>query len=387
MLLLFLIPESVGVAEKLVVTNYWCGDSKDSKPKDTIGKDEPRICQIGERVTAKVKNLEAWMKAAPKKHTLDNLVLALDGIPLVGSYPLPTEHGLRFELVRKQKNEKNMAAWKMVSARTVPLKPEKMTISIALEGTAERYGLRDIEIRVASENRLWTVGIVYLVLLLAFLWLVANNGLLRDVGPKPPEGKKPFSLGATQMAFWFFIVFGGFLYVWLVAGDLAVLTPGVLGLIGISAATGLVATSVATAKKPAVPAELSKLEQEKIGLDTQLNELEVHIGVTPTPANLESLKVEQAQKKKRLAVIEATITELTTVPASAGFFQDILSTGGEVSLPRFQMMAWTLVLGIVFLHSVFTTLNMPEFDAVLLGLMGLSSGTYVGFKFPSTTGK
>ena len=27
---------------------------------------------------------------------------------------------------------------------------------------------------------------------------------------------------------------------------------------------------------------------------------------------------------------------------------------------------------------------MPEFDASLLGLMGISSGTYVGFKFPES---
>jgi hypothetical protein len=25
---------------------------------------------------------------------------------------------------------------------------------------------------------------------------------------------------------------------------------------------------------------------------------------------------------------------------------------------------------------------MPEFDTTLLGLMGISSGTYIGFKFP-----
>jgi len=46
------------------------------------------------------------------------------------------------------------------------------------------------------------------------------------------------------------------------------------------------------------------------------------------------------------------------------------------------MMAWTVVLGIVFINAVQTDLAMPDFDATLLGLMGLSSGTYIGFKFP-----
>jgi hypothetical protein len=36
----------------------------------------------------------------------------------------------------------------------------------------------------------------------------------------------------------------------------------------------------------------------------------------------------------------------------------------------------------MFVSSVYNRLTMPEFSATLLGLMGLSSGTYIGFKFP-----
>ncbi len=46
------------------------------------------------------------------------------------------------------------------------------------------------------------------------------------------------------------------------------------------------------------------------------------------------------------------------------------------------MLAWTVVLGIIFIHTVYTTLAMPEFNATLLALMGVSSSAYVGFKFP-----
>jgi hypothetical protein len=46
------------------------------------------------------------------------------------------------------------------------------------------------------------------------------------------------------------------------------------------------------------------------------------------------------------------------------------------------MATWTLVLGIIFVRSVYRELTMPDFDTSLLGLMGLSSGTYIGFKFP-----
>ena len=52
------------------------------------------------------------------------------------------------------------------------------------------------------------------------------------------------------------------------------------------------------------------------------------------------------------------------------------------SFHRFQIFAWTIVLGIIFVSSVYNNLTMPEFSTALLGLMGLSSGTYIGFKFP-----
>ena len=61
---------------------------------------------------------------------------------------------------------------------------------------------------------------------------------------------------------------------------------------------------------------------------------------------------------------------------------DLLSDGSGYSFHRFQIFAWTIVLGIIFVSSVYNNLTMPEFSTTLLGLMGLSAGTYIGFKFP-----
>ena len=58
-------------------------------------------------------------------------------------------------------------------------------------------------------------------------------------------------------------------------------------------------------------------------------------------------------------------------------------SGGEgVSLHRVQIIGWTVVLVFVFTVQVFTKLSIPDFNPTLLGLLGLSAGTYVGFKFP-----
>ena len=57
-----------------------------------------------------------------------------------------------------------------------------------------------------------------------------------------------------------------------------------------------------------------------------------------------------------------------------------------MSFHRFQIFAWTIVLIAVFIASVYNGLAMPEFDAKLLALMGISGGTYIGFKLPNQQG-
>jgi hypothetical protein len=46
------------------------------------------------------------------------------------------------------------------------------------------------------------------------------------------------------------------------------------------------------------------------------------------------------------------------------------------------MLLWTVVLWFVFWAGVYHRLAMPEFNPTLLGLMGISAGTYLGFKIP-----
>jgi hypothetical protein len=77
-----------------------------------------------------------------------------------------------------------------------------------------------------------------------------------------------------------------------------------------------------------------------------------------------------------------TIAAEAPPTVSQGFLRDILSDGSGYSFHRFQIFAWTIILGIIFVSSVYNSLAMPEFSPTLLGLMGLSAGTYIGFKFP-----
>jgi hypothetical protein len=63
---------------------------------------------------------------------------------------------------------------------------------------------------------------------------------------------------------------------------------------------------------------------------------------------------------------------------------DLLAENNLISFHRFQIFVWTLILGIMFIANVYNELAMPQFSATLLGLLGISAGTYVGFKLPET---
>ena len=79
------------------------------------------------------------------------------------------------------------------------------------------------------------------------------------------------------------------------------------------------------------------------------------------------------------------IGELSREPVSvpsAGFWQDICDDGNGLSFHRLQVVIWTAVLGVVFVGSVSRTMSMPEFSDTLLTLLGISNGTYLGFKIP-----
>jgi hypothetical protein len=69
-------------------------------------------------------------------------------------------------------------------------------------------------------------------------------------------------------------------------------------------------------------------------------------------------------------------------PTWKGVMYDLLAENNLISFHRFQIFVWTLILGIMFVANVYNELAMPEFSATLLALLGISAGTYVGFKLP-----
>ena len=57
------------------------------------------------------------------------------------------------------------------------------------------------------------------------------------------------------------------------------------------------------------------------------------------------------------------------------------SNDGRPSFHRFQMIGWNLAFGVIFVRAVYYKVAMPEFSGDQLLLMGISNGTYLGFKW------
>src|SRR6185436_14946876 len=99
---------------------------------------------------------------------------------------------------------------------------------------------------------------------------------------------------------------------------------------------------------------------------------------------LEAKKQEIERVNENLALLRRQI-DFFCIPAWRRFLDDLLTENEGISFHKFQIFVWTLILGAIFVFEVLNKLAIPEFNATLLAIMGISGGTYVGFKLPSGT--
>jgi hypothetical protein len=337
-------------------------------------------------ITVEVENLSDYLKQSGRDGK--KFILYLDWRQLKGinSRLIEGTNKLQFD-IKRTFDPDTKAAWDALLSK--PLTGDKnftylVPVSVGYEN--ENPILSDIKYPLLAISKTWFwISVAFFVFALGlFLWLVKTSSLLRDPCPELPTQKRPYSLGCTQMAFWTFIVAVSYVFIWMVTSDRDALTESVLVLLGISAATALGAAVVGSSKSYAAKSELQDLELEKATLVTRLNELRSQIAAS-TPPNSSDLKDQEAEKIARLDLVEKEIQALTTAATpqeSKGFLKDILNDANGISLHRFQMAIWTVILFVIFLASVYNTMAMPQFSGTLLALMGISGGTYIGFKFP-----
>ena len=130
--------------------------------------------------------------------------------------------------------------------------------------------------------------------------------------------------------------------------------------------------------------KFQKLQEESEALTARLHNLPDYIDKATWPEK-SFLENEQTDKGVRLSQVDREIKDLkdTQEPKKTkGFLRDMITDVDGISFHRFQICIWTIILVIVFIIAMYRNLAMPEFSPTLLTLMGISGGTYLGFKFP-----
>jgi hypothetical protein len=275
-----------------------------------------------------------------------------------------------------------------------------VVVQLGVSGRVPFDGAATIGLETLDPGYLAIASTAFVLLLAAFLVIARRSDLLREgrmaVGDKH---RRPFSLGRSQMAVWFFIVVAAFVFIWIVTGAYDPLTGSVLALIGISASTALGGAIIDANKEAATDNADGALKNERLKIETDLAALRTTIAQAQQQRATAPAGVDVASFDQRIAERQADVAARTvrlqqiddqalalarTVQPSTseGFWTDLLSDQNGVSFHRFQIVVWTAVLSVIFVYTVYDSLAMPDFDAKLLGLMGISSGTYLGFKLP-----
>jgi hypothetical protein len=350
---------------------------------------ETKRAGLGDLITLRVENLPTLIqqsKCAAKEPNCQKqeIVLFLNGRALTGDGPeviLPEENILQYHLSRAEGSDD---LWEdLLGSPTGFVKEVKASV-----GLANGYPLdtaQPFELVVIHEGWFWGCFLLLAVVALSTLYLARRTSLLRNSCASRDDGKlAPYSLGRTQMAFWFLLVVTSFVLIWLITGEYDAITSSTLVLVGIGAGTALGSDIVDRNRISNSNSQIVELKAEQASLNKRLNEIKAALADPRNPPlNASDLSAELDTKQMRLNFINFSLDQLqreACPPASQGFIKDILNDNAGISFHRFQIVVWTVVLGIIFIESVYSHLAMPEFSGTLLALMGISSGTYLGFK-------
>jgi hypothetical protein len=359
---------------------------------------------IGDIIIIEVQNLDSLLRHSKAAHQDISLYIngrKIDNIAPISGAPDKDKGTLQYRLDRNTINDKT---WADILGSPPFFKGEFFREEVKISvGLANEFAMNtspvdyfksgnNFELIRIHKGRFWLCSFLLIVYLLVVIFMAKNRGLLSDrkidltaLGIDSSSIPPTYSLARFQMAFWFTLTIISFFFIWLITDAYDIITPTILALIGISAGTSLSAAIIDNSKGSELLNQTVALQNNKINLDTEISNLEDQIKLASSPDIVMNLQAQKKLKEDKIAEISPVVernTVVLTPQKSEGFFNDILKDVNGVSFHRLQMFVWTVILGLIFLYSVWKSLSMPEFSATLLALQGLTAGTYLGFKFP-----
>jgi hypothetical protein len=231
---------------------------------------------------------------------------------------------------------------------------------------------------------LWLLAMIvtflsgFVLLALATDILKAKDARLR------PNGAKQWSLSHFQLAFWFMVVFFGFFYLWVLTGKMALpITAVTLCSIALVTAIGGEGITQFSSNSEELSAYNRLMLDRRAMSDRYIIDL-IRNQMKSARARIDASAANpSAAEKAHCDYLEyARQLRFMQLPKMGRWLTDLLSENGDITLHRFQMLAWTLGLGAMFLFHVVGELSLPDLPGSLVALMGLSAGTYLGFRIP-----
>ncbi len=213
-------------------------------------------------VGVEVEHFSEWAAT----HDPTKLVPFINGRAVRGNYPEeihPDRNRLHFHLEIKPQNKE---LWTDLLGAPQGLR-HPVTFTVGLENESPFDSVfnqsQPLPLTVISPVYGVICLLVILFTLALFVWLTRTTNLIREPGLAVPGKLRPYNLGRTQMAFWFFLVYVSYTVIWLITDSLDTITPSLLGLMGISAGTALGEALIDSGKDKANSSQLQELISEK----------------------------------------------------------------------------------------------------------------------------
>lgn len=281
---------------------------------------------------------------------------------------------------------------------------KNIAVGIALHGEPASVSKIDfpVDFSIFSLWYIFAMILAVVIPLAGTVCLAVKTNALRDRGLQPlcRNERPPYSLARCQAAFWFLIVFASYAFLSLFTNAYVdIINSTALTLMGIGSGTALGAAMIDAGRlseeeKSTVEPLLQQqvLLTEAINSEKDCNPSRSQVTTMDSEASNVSLSSSTVgqntsanNNRKRLEELESEIRRIVPkIGPRVGqtLYKDLLTDKDGISFHRFQMLCWTLMLGVFFIYSVFSYFKMPLFDEELYILIGISSGTYLGFKFP-----
>ena len=360
-------------------------------------KADSGTCRIGDIIDVRIDNLAQWAKATGRE--VRNLVLYLNEVPMSGvpampgSYPdsLTKPQIVSYRLIRDLAIADHAKAWRTLLESG---DDEHLALNVGVGADSQRWvyspgpGAPVLEL----PRSFWApfgIGSVTLVLLIVLggfsstlrafsgvpkSWVAfeAKSDADKDAlallaGPVVCRTlRAPYSMSMVLMALWLMIVsFSFFVMFWFTrSGDL--INPTALALMGFSAGSFVLAKVIDT------PSDAQRVTDGQVddALATALSKFTA-ADVKTADAVLTGIK---AARAAGLISSKSALRDLFSEKAVARF-----------DLHRLQLFAFSLFYAGVFLWSLNRILALPDFSSTTLGLLGISTASYLGFKFAATS--